>query len=116
LQEILAAAGATAELLVDRVPVLAGASELTEKGVVSSLWVSNVDSYADTLRGLDLRKPSHRLLFDPQTAGGLLIVARGSAADYLEKHEKTTRIGAIKSLSISTDSTAGQRPCVINLV
>jgi selenide,water dikinase len=65
--------GAAIELALDKVPLLEGSLELAERGVRSSLYESNKRAaslfYNDEAYGSDAR---FKLLFDPQTAGGLL--------------------------------------------
>ncbi len=74
LLEVLRASAADAALDLDRLPVLDGARELMAAGIASSLQPVN-EAFAASLR-LDVRgaetHPSYPLLFDPQTAGGLL--------------------------------------------
>lgn len=73
LVEMLEASGTAATLRLDEVPVLEGALETVRAGIVSSLQPQNLRlrravAGADAAAG-DARFP---LLFDPQTAGGLL--------------------------------------------
>jgi selenide,water dikinase len=61
------------ELDLEAIPVLAGARETLQKGIVSSLQPENlrVSRYISNLdRGID--RPNFPVLFDPQTSGGLL--------------------------------------------
>jgi len=57
----------------DRVPLLEGARESVAQGIFSSLQPQNV-RLRRAIRDLDAaaRHPLYPLLFDPQTAGGLL--------------------------------------------
>lgn len=61
------------ELDLDRVPLLPGALETAAKGILSSLQPQNV-RLRRAVRNLEeaSRDPRYALLFDPQTAGGLL--------------------------------------------
>ena len=73
LLEMLQASQVDARLKLEAVPVIDGASEASKEGFTSSLYPENqrVDSQMKTspaTRAL----PSYPLLFDPQTAGGLL--------------------------------------------
>ena len=73
LAEMITPNGAAIELALDKVPLLEGSLELAERGVRSSLYESNKRAasvfYNDEAFGSDAR---FNLLFDPQTAGGLL--------------------------------------------
>jgi len=66
-------AGVHIELDLAAVPVLDGAEELTARGVVSSLHPRNLH-FRRCLQDLAAasKDPRYALLFDPQTAGGLL--------------------------------------------
>jgi selenide,water dikinase len=73
LLEMTAPSGVDAELYLDALPVLAGAEETVIAGIVSSLQPANLRlrdaiSNQETMRG----QARFDLLFDPQTAGGLL--------------------------------------------
>ncbi len=73
LVEMTRASGVAATLTPDRIPVLPGARELTARGVASSLQPENLrlrEAVRDPARAETL--PLFPLLFDPQTAGGLL--------------------------------------------
>ncbi len=61
-------AGLTAEIQLDRVPFYPGAERLSGQGVRSSLYPANLAAHAIDLPD----NPKAALLFDPQTAGGLL--------------------------------------------
>ena len=73
LSEMLRGCELAAELWLEQIPVLPGVHECIAKGIFSSLYPENarlrhaVASVADAQH-----HPSFPLLFDPQTAGGLL--------------------------------------------
>jgi selenide,water dikinase len=73
LVEMTRPSGVDAELELDALPVLDGAVETAAAGVLSSLQPANV-RLRRALRNQDeaLNHPNYPLLFDPQTAGGLL--------------------------------------------
>ena len=70
LREMLAAGGLGAELKIDAIPVIEGALALAQRGVHAPLFTQNRVKLglANGLKG----DPRVDLLFDPQTAGGLL--------------------------------------------
>ncbi len=73
LVEMTRASEVDATLILDRIPVLDGARESVARGVFSSLQPQNV-RLRRAVRNLDEAQalPDYPLLFDPQTAGGLL--------------------------------------------
>jgi selenide,water dikinase len=73
LVEMTRASEVDARLILDRIPVLEGARESIARGVFSSLQPQNV-RLRRAVRDLDRAQalPDYPLLFDPQTAGGLL--------------------------------------------
>ncbi len=82
LVEMTHAGGVDVELFADRIPVLEGAAECAARGVFSSLQPQNL-RLRRAIRELEAAQamPIYPLLFDPQTAGGLLAsVPAGQAA------------------------------------
>jgi selenide, water dikinase len=73
LIEMVRASDVDATLAVERVPLLDGARETVALGIFSSLQPQNV-RLRRAIRDLAAaaRHPLYSLLFDPQTAGGLL--------------------------------------------
>lgn len=73
LMEMVRAANVEVTLAIDRVPLLDGARETTGLGIFSSLYPQNARVRA-AIRDLETvaQHPLFPLLFDPQTAGGLL--------------------------------------------
>ncbi|BAY45945.1 selenophosphate synthase [Scytonema sp. HK-05] len=73
LMEMVLASNVAIELQLEAIPVLAGASQTTEKGIFSSLHPENLRAsrYIDNLEQVESHA-HYPLLFDPQTAGGLL--------------------------------------------
>jgi selenide,water dikinase len=73
LVEMVRASEVDVTLAIDKVPLLAGARETVALGIFSSLQPQNV-RLRRAIRGLDTvgQHPLYPLLFDPQTAGGLL--------------------------------------------
>lgn len=67
VQNICAASGLSARLMPDAIPCLDGAEWLSEQGEQSSLYAKNRAGFEDIPE-----TPTTRLLFDPQTSGGLL--------------------------------------------
>ena len=82
LSGICEASGLAAEISLDAVPLMQGALALSEKGVRSSLYPDNVAG-AGAVTGR--KGPLADLMFDPQTAGGLLAAVPADMADELVK-------------------------------
>ena len=82
LVEMTRASEVDARLILDRIPVLEGARESVARGVFSSLQPQNV-RLRRAVRDLDRAQalPDYPLLFDPQTAGGLLAGVPAGRAD-----------------------------------
>lgn len=104
LVEMTRPSGADAELQLSALPLLDGAVECVEAGIVSSLQPANV-RLRRALRNADafVNDPRYLLLFDPQTAGGLLAsVPADRAADCIRTlkaagYPQTAAIGRISS-------------------
>ncbi|HRE86079.1 MAG: selenide, water dikinase SelD [Candidatus Accumulibacter sp.] len=73
LVEMTRASGVDAEIDLAALPVLEGAAETSAAGILSSLQPANL-RLRRALRGTESARshPNYALLFDPQTAGGLL--------------------------------------------
>jgi len=82
LVEMTRPSGVDAELSLSALPVLAGAVDCVEAGIVSSLQPANV-RLRRALRNPEafVNDPRYALLFDPQTAGGLLASVPADRAD-----------------------------------
>lgn len=77
---ICEASGVAAEIVLEDVPFMTGATELAGGGMRSSLFEDN-RAGAGPVFGAG--GPKGELLFDPQTAGGLLATVRADVADEL---------------------------------
>lgn len=82
LVEMTRPSGVDAELDLSAIPVLAGAEETAAAGILSSLQPANIR----LRRGIRdqerwVKHPRYPLIFDPQTAGGLLASVPAAAAD-----------------------------------
>ena len=98
LGNICAASGTGAEVALSTVPLLPGALRLSQAGVRSTLWAQN----RAALEGrVDLPETAQgALVFDPQTAGGLLAaLPEAEAADAVQALHAAgfdaTRIGTV---------------------
>lgn len=77
LSNICAASGVGAAIVLETLPVLRGAEGLARAGIRSSLWAQNRASVTVTTPDT----PRADLMFDPQTAGGLLAAIPAAKRD-----------------------------------
>ena len=82
LVEMTRPSGVDAELNLSNLPLLDGAEECVAQGIVSSLQSANV-RLRRALRNQEamVKHPRYPLIFDPQTAGGLLASVPADRAD-----------------------------------
>nr|WP_155523852.1 selenide, water dikinase SelD [Nodosilinea nodulosa] len=79
LLEMVQAAGVSATLRLDALPILAGATDTLAAGIVSTLQPQNLQA-AKFVDPAARDHPRYPLLFDPQTAGGLLAAVPAPSA------------------------------------
>ncbi len=101
LVEMTRASAVDAEIDLAALPLLDGAAETAAAGIMSSLQAANVrlrralDNQPETLR-----HPNYPLLFDPQTAGGLLASVPAARAEAC--------IAALRSLGYARTACIGR--------
>lgn len=78
---MLKASGVAAVINLDKLPVLSGAEDLAARGYSSSLYAQNTSYAEPSVEAPDI--PIARLLYDPQTAGGLLAAVTPGRAEEL---------------------------------
>ncbi|MEM7563258.1 MAG: selenide, water dikinase SelD [Pseudomonadota bacterium] len=82
LVEMTRASGVSAELIMDNIPLLEGAVESVQLGIVSTLQPQNLKLESEIVNLEQIPKDEYlSLLFDPQTAGGLLFSVAENQAD-----------------------------------
>ena len=79
LQEMLAASQSSASVSMDAIPVMEGAQYCSLQGIQSTLFTAN--KQASQCQYYTGQHPNYALLFDPQTAGGLLAGIPAEHAD-----------------------------------
>ncbi|MGF1568449.1 MAG: selenide, water dikinase SelD [Nodosilinea sp.] len=116
LLEMVTASQVQVELDLTDLPVLPGARETVAAGIVSSLQPQNLQAAtAIANRAAYAHHPDYALLFDPQTAGGLLAAVPGQLAlacvQALRQHgyPAATAIGTITD----TDVECSAQPIMI---
>ena len=81
----------TLEIEAARVPLIAGAYELAEQGLLTSGDRSNRKYVGDNVHlSESVSKPLASLLFDPQTAGGMLISVDAAGAEAMLERLRET--------------------------
>jgi selenide,water dikinase len=80
--ELANGSNVTLEIDAARVPLLGGAYELAEQGLLTSGDRTNRQYVGQSVRlSESINKPMASLLFDPQTAGGMLIAIDATRAE-----------------------------------
>ncbi len=72
LTEMLKPRGLVCDLQLDSIPIIEGAAELSDSGFQSTLYAKNVRYAAALSQSVASNTAQYKLLFDPQTSGGLL--------------------------------------------
>src|SRR5215216_3468068 len=108
LIEMVRASDVDASLILDRVPLLDGARETVQLGIFSSLQPQNA-RLRRAIGDLDsvVKHPLYPLLFDPQTAGGLLASLPTARAEACV--ESLRRAGYVHAAIIGFVSNRKQR-------
>jgi selenide,water dikinase len=75
------ASGVSMRVHVGALPLLPGALELLAEGVFPGGLKGNASALADQVRGPFEAQPAWRIVFDPQTSGGLLVALPPEAVD-----------------------------------
>jgi len=107
LVEMTKASGCDVDLMIDALPLLDGALETVSAGILSSLQPQNVRLRRAIKNAEDWHShPTYALLFDPQTAGGLLASVPEEKADgYLNGlrargYQSAVLVGRVKQRGI----------------
>ena len=111
LLEMLSSSPLSAEISLHSLPLLPGVQALLERGYESTLAPSNRQSYTEILLSPKLQEKSlTKILFDPQTSGGLLLTVSGSHLKQLlaKGGKQMTMIGKIVDGRIAEDSGPGK--------
>jgi selenide, water dikinase len=116
LVEMVRASDVDVTLAVDRVPLLAGARESVERGIFSSLQPQNV-RLRRAIRDLDAasRHQLYPLLFDPQTAGGLLAAVPLAAAERCVAELCSVGYADAAVIGFVTERTGALEPITLDL-
>jgi selenide, water dikinase len=115
LVEMVRASDVDVTLDIAAIPVLAGARETVAAGVFSSLQPQNV-RLRRAIRNLDAasKHADFPLLFDPQTAGGLLASVPAAKAEACVAALKAAGYGHAAIIGIVTPRSDALEPVIVN--
>lgn len=114
LFEMLDASRVSARLLLSAIPLLNGFAELSAAGVRSSLDPMNRRTESRLRAETDLRSsPAYHALFDPQTAGGLLLAVSDRHAQSVVRELQAAGIAAA---AIVGEVTAADGECSLEIL
>jgi selenide, water dikinase len=106
LLEICRGSGLSAEVWLNRVPFMAEALTLAQKGYATGASTRNWESYGEWVYGTnDLPSWRRTLLSDPQTSGGLLVAC---SAESKEAVLNAFRLGGFESASVIGELKVGK--------
>ena len=114
LVEMTKASGVDATLWLDRIPLLEGARETVAAGVFSSLQPQNV-RLRRAIRDLEhvSKFAVYPLLFDPQTAGGLLASVPGAQAEDCVRELRAAGYGTAAVIGFISPSADALEPITL---
>jgi len=116
LIEMVRASGVDATLAIERVPLLEGARETVALGIFSSLQPQNV-RLRRAIRDLGAasRHPLYPLLFDPQTAGGLLAAVPFAQAERCVAALRSAGYAGAELIGFVSARSAALEPVTLDL-
>ena len=116
LLEMTRASGVDARLFLPLVPLLDGAAETAEAGLLSSLQPQNVRlRRAVANHGAVRRASVYPLLFDPQTAGGLLASVPADSAEACLMELRTLGYAHAADIGVVMPLTDSDAPILVEL-
>lgn len=116
LVEMVRASDVDVTIAIERVPLLAGASETVSLGIFSSLQPQNI-RLRRAIRNLDAagQHPLYPLLFDPQTAGGLLAAVPHGEAERCIGALRSAGYDAADVIGFVTERSAALEPIFFDM-
>jgi selenide,water dikinase len=116
LVEMVRASDVDVTLAIDRIPLLEGARETVAMGIFSSLQPQNV-RLRRAIRDLEgaARHPLYALLFDPQTAGGLLASVPLERAEACVAALRTAGYEKASAIGFVSERSATLEPVTLDL-
>jgi selenide,water dikinase len=116
LVEMVRASGVDVTLAIERIPLLEGARQTIEMGIFSSLQPQNV-RLRRAIRDLEAAAihPLYPLLFDPQTAGGLLAAVPLECAQSCVHALRAASYAQASAIGIVSERSAALEPVTLDL-
>jgi selenide,water dikinase len=116
-RELALGSGMTIELIVDQVPRIAGALEAIRLGAIPGGLLANrefAECVSATAPGSHIAKDVRALLYDPQTAGGLLISVAAVGSSALAQSLRDAGVPATKIGTVLGPYAAGSgEPAIV---
>ena len=109
-RELALGSGMRIELIVDQVPRIEGALDAIARGAIPAGLLANrefAECVSADAPGVRIADDVRALLYDPQTAGGLLISAAAAGSSALLQSLRAAGVAAIKIGSVLGPYTAG---------
>lgn len=115
LIEMLKASNVSATLQLSKLPILPGTTQAIESGIESTLAPDNRHIEC-VIQATPSRKsrPEYKVLFDPQTSGGLLLGVRKERAARFEQAVSDAGIGPAVAIGHVSEIVAGQVALIID--
>jgi selenide,water dikinase len=110
LLDLLERSAVAADLYVDAIPVAAGVRTLLDAGVRSTFHAQNVTARDRVEPDAELAANDLELLFDPQTAGGLLFAVPAAACDALLEAVRAAGEAEASAIGVVRAPTPGAPP------
>ena len=110
-RELALASGVSLEIEVERIPRIDGALDAIRMGAIPAGLLANrefAECVTGDVAGASISDAMRKLLYDPQTAGGLLISVAGAAADELLSSLKAGGIHACRIGRVSGQRAMGE--------
>ncbi|MBI80216.1 MAG: selenide, water dikinase SelD [Gammaproteobacteria bacterium] len=115
LLEMLEKNQLTANINLENIPILDGADETISKKIISTLQDKN-EKFSRYIKNCSKfnKSPNYKLLFDPQTAGGMLAgIPKDHVEDCLNDLTKNNYINARKIGTVEEQTKVKEKICII---
>jgi selenide,water dikinase len=114
LLEMLETSGAAARVFLDAIPLLPGARETIERGIESSLAPENRRIQTKiSARSSQRETAAYKVLFDPQTCGGLLLGVAAEKSERLLEAFRRAKLPAPVCIGDVISPENGRKPLTI---
>lgn len=111
LAEMAEGSGCSAEIHINKVPVIPAAVEYLEKGCIPGGTYRNWNSYSNKIG--DLKEKTRMLLADPQTSGGLLVAVAPDAVQTYREQASVLGLEAFATIPIGAMTGKGAKVILV---